>query len=164
MANLLGYEDSYKRIAVEQFIHRYYQTVLALRELNDVLLQFLDEVILRRDNSDAVIPISERFQLRCSYIEVRYTDVFSENTSSLLEVFCSRCQRSCSFGSTRFHNAFNPRESRHLIDQTFRNDPNNCQLFLALLRSPHNLVTHLRRMKRYGSLGAYLPEFGRIIG
>ena len=87
MANLLGYEDSYKRIAVEQFIHRYYQTVLALRELNDVLLQFLDEVILRRDNSDAVIPISERFQLRCSYIEVRYTDVFTENPSSLLEVF-----------------------------------------------------------------------------
>ncbi len=36
--------------------------------------------------------------------------------------------------------------------------------FLELLRSPHALFTQLRRMKRYGILGRYLPEFGKVIG
>ena len=35
---------------------------------------------------------------------------------------------------------------------------------MALLRSPHRLVSQLTRMRRYGVLGRYLPEFGRIIG
>ena len=35
---------------------------------------------------------------------------------------------------------------------------------MQLLRSPHALFSQLRRMKRYGILGKYLPEFGNIIG
>jgi [protein-PII] uridylyltransferase len=150
-------------MAVEQFMHHYYQVVLGLRELNDVLLQFLDEAILKRDKSDAVIPINERFQLRCGYIEVTHTDVFAETPSSLLEVFVLAAKDPNILGM-RASTIRLIRESLSLIDHQFRNDPNNCQLFLELLRSPHHLVTQLKRMKRYGILGAYLPEFGRVIG
>lgn len=45
LAKLFGYQDSDKGLAVEQFMHQYYRTVLTLHELNDVLLQYLDEVI-----------------------------------------------------------------------------------------------------------------------
>src|SRR5690606_8838127 len=38
------------------------------------------------------------------------------------------------------------------------------KLFMELLRSPGNITPQLRRMRRYGVLGAYLPEFGHIIG
>ena len=163
LAKLFGYEDGGGRLAVEQFMHHYYQTVLSLRELNDVLLQFLDEVILKRDKSNAVTPINERFQLRCGYIEASHTNVFVETPSALLEIFVLAGSDPAIEG-IRASTIRLIRESRHLIDQSFRDDSNNNQLFLALLRSPYNLVTQLRRMKRYGILGAYLPEFGRIIG
>ncbi|HAJ41441.1 MAG TPA: hypothetical protein DCM00_02035, partial [Alcanivorax sp.] len=51
-----------------------------------------------------------------------------------------------------------------LIDDAFRQEPAHTALFMQLLRSPHALFSQLRRMKRYGILGKYLPEFGRIIG
>jgi [protein-PII] uridylyltransferase len=37
-------------------------------------------------------------------------------------------------------------------------------LFMNMLRAPHALFSTLRRMKRYGVLGAYLPAFGAIVG
>src|SRR5690625_865461 len=45
LAKMFGYRDSNESLAVEQFMHRYYRLAMALRELNDVLLQFLHEVI-----------------------------------------------------------------------------------------------------------------------
>ena len=45
LAKLFGYVDNHKELAVEQFMHDYYRAVQVLRELNDVLLQYLDEVI-----------------------------------------------------------------------------------------------------------------------
>ncbi|HEY5717863.1 MAG TPA: [protein-PII] uridylyltransferase, partial [Motiliproteus sp.] len=40
----------------------------------------------------------------------------------------------------------------------------NTTLFMELLRSPEGVTTELRRMNRYGILGRYLPEFGKIVG
>ena len=37
-------------------------------------------------------------------------------------------------------------------------------MFMDLLRIENGLITQLTRMKRYGILGRYLPEFGRITG
>ena len=57
-----------------------------------------------------------------------------------------------------FLNDFSP-----LIDD-LRADPHANRLFLQLLASPHRVATQLDRMKRYGVLGRFIPEFGRIIG
>ena len=56
------------------------------------------------------------------------------------------------------------RDSLDLIDDGFRDEPTNTELFLDLLKAPYTLVTQLTRMRRYGILGRYIPEFGRIIG
>ena len=53
---------------------------------------------------------------------------------------------------------------RKLINQEFREDPVNRELFMRLLRSPFKLSVHLKLMNRYGILGSYLPEFGKIVG
>ncbi|TAL10415.1 MAG: HD domain-containing protein, partial [Porticoccaceae bacterium] len=50
------------------------------------------------------------------------------------------------------------------IDAEFRNDPRNHALFVRLLECKGNLSNQLQRMTRYGILGSYLPEFGRIVG
>ncbi len=51
-----------------------------------------------------------------------------------------------------------------LIDADFRANPEHRALFMDLLRAPEGVITALRRMARYGILGAYLPAFGDVTG
>jgi len=163
LATLFGYKDTDEALAIEQFMHRYYRVVLALRELNDVLLQFLDEAIVKLNQPTEITPINERFQLHNNYIEVTQVNVFIDYPSALLEIFVLLAKHKNIIG-IRALTIRLIRESRYLIDDTFSHDPINNQLFMELLCSPHRLVTQLKRMVRYGVLGLYLPEFGRIIG
>lgn len=163
LAKMFGYKDNSESLAVEQFMHRYYRLVMALRELNDVLLQFLHEVILQRGINKSVLSINERFQLRDRYIEAAHIYVFEEEPSALLEIFVLMAQNPDIEG-VRASTIRLLRENRHLIDDDYRQDPKNTQLFLELLRHPAGLVEQLKRMSRYGILGLYLPEFGRVTG
>ena len=163
LAKIFGYVDEDGSLAVEQFMHKYYRTVLALRELNDVLLQFLSEAILQKGKCKSVATVNERFQLRDNYIEATHTYIFEENPSALLEMFVLMAQNPKIVG-VRASTIRLVRESRHLIDDNFRNNPKNTQLFVKLLQYPGGLVEQLKRMLRYGILGLYLPEFGQVTG
>jgi [protein-PII] uridylyltransferase len=163
VARLFGYEDNHEGLAVEQFMHRYYRTAMALRELNDVVLQFLSEAILQRGKNKRAVSINERFQLRDNFIEATHTYVFEENPSALLEMFVLMAQNP-NIKGVRASTIRWIRESRHLIDDNYRNDPQNTQLFLTLLQQSGNVVEQLKRMSRYGILGLYLPEFGQVTG
>jgi [protein-PII] uridylyltransferase len=163
LAKLFAYEDVDGTLAVEQFMHDYYVHVLTLRELNDVILQHFDEVIVRAGEEARIEPINDRFRIRNAYIEVVDPGVFRDRPSALLEVFVLMANRQDIEG-VRAATIRAIRASLDLIDDAFRKDPENAALFMALLRSPHRLVSQLTRMRRYGVLGRYLPEFGRVIG
>jgi len=163
LAEQFGYRDNEERLAVEQFMQRYYRVVLAMRELSDVLLQYLDEVILRKDKSRSIRQINNRFRVRDNYIETTNESVFAMQPSALLEIFVLlgedpsiRGIRAATIRQMQIH--------RHLIDEQFRNSRENKALFLRLLSCPSKLDLQLQRMTRYGILGRYLPEFGRIVG
>lgn len=163
IAVLFGYKDTDKRLAVEQFMHQYYRTVIALRELNDVLLQFLDEAIRGETKHAEIKPINERFQLHNDYIEVTRRNVFDKTPSALLEIFVLMGNSPNILG-VRASTIRLIRERRHLIDKKFRDTPENKIMFLALFSIDYGLVTQITRMKRYGILGRYLPAFGQIMG
>ena len=162
LAELWGFEDG-DRLAVEQFMQTYYRWALALGQLNEVLIQNFDQAILRPDQANVVKVINERFQLRNGYLEARDDEVFEKTPSALLEAFllCANLEESEGVAAPTIRLI---RNHRHLIDETFRADPENRRIFLAILRSPNKLARQLRRMSRYGILGEYLPEFGRIVG
>ncbi|MFT6790950.1 MAG: [protein-PII] uridylyltransferase [Cellvibrionaceae bacterium] len=163
LAKFFGYRDKSSLIAIEQFMREYYRVVLSLRELNDVLLQFLDEAIIQPKNSDETQVINERFRLRGHDIEVAHRQVFKQNPSALLEIFVLAAQNQAIEG-IRASTIRLIRENCCLIDESFRQNPVNNQLFLSFLGSPYKLVSQLKRMKRYGILSRYLPEFDHIIG
>ena len=163
LARLFGYEDDEKSLGVEKLMQQYYRAVANLRELNDVLLQHLDEVILQAGEKEKIKPLNSRFQIRNDYIETLDPGVFERTPSALLEVFVLMAQNP-SIEGIRASTIRLLRENRRLIDNEYREDIRNVSLFMELLRSPHKMAFQLRRMARYGILGRYLPEFGQIAG
>ncbi|MDX1803802.1 MAG: [protein-PII] uridylyltransferase [Alcanivorax sp.] len=163
LAARLGHEDSDANLAVEHFMKGFYRVALALSVLNEMLLQLFDEVILRADEPEQVRPLNRRFQVRNDYLEISHPEVFTETPSALLEAFVLMGQNPDLKG-IRAATVRALIYNRRLIDDAFRADPTNTDFFMQLLRSPHSLFSLLRRMKRYGILGKYLPEFGGIIG
>ena len=163
LAKEFGFTDNEKNLAVEQFMKRYYRAASALRELNDVLLHYLDEKIFRAKEKAKTKPINERFRICNDYIEVTADDVFQKNPPALLEMFVIMGKRT-EIKGIRASTIRLIRESRHLVNDEFKQDARNKELFLELMRSPHNLAVNLSHMRRYGILGRYLPEFGEITG
>lgn len=163
LATLFGYTDSPGRLAVEKFMQRYYQVVISIRELTDVLLQYLDEVIYRKDKTKVETVINERFLVRDNFLDTVHESVFVDHPSALLELFVLLGEnahiegiRASAIRQIRLH--------RNLIDDDFRANTVNRELFMRLLRVPNKLSIQLGRMNRYGILGGYLPEFGKIVG
>ncbi len=163
LAERLGYSDTDAQLGVEQFMHDYYRHVLSLREVNDILLQHFDETILRAHYEPKVEPINERFQIRDNYIETRSDDVFAQHPPAMMELFVIMANRR-DISGVRATTIRLFRNHLDLIDDDFRNDPEVTGLFIDLLRAPYTLVSQLTRMRRYGVLGRYIPEFGRVIG
>ncbi|WP_151670493.1 [protein-PII] uridylyltransferase [Nitrincola schmidtii] len=163
LAAFFGYEDKEGALAVEQFMSNYYRVAKAMSEFNDMLLQYFDEVILRGDDPHQVSPLNSRFRIRNQYIEAAYETVFEHHPFAMMEVFVLLAQHP-EIKGVRASTIRLIREHRHLINQEFRQDLRNTSLFMELLRSPEGVSTQLKRMNRYGILGRYLPEFGKIVG
>ena len=140
-----------------------YRTAHRVNTINETLLQHFDEVLVQVNTRLKVKPVNDRFRLVNNLLEVTSDNVFAKEPSALLEMFVI-------VGSDESIEGFRAstiRLARHyvyLIDTHFREDTKNAKLFMTLLGSTNHLFTQLRRMGRWGILGAYLPEFGRIIG
>ncbi|HEY0961214.1 MAG TPA: [protein-PII] uridylyltransferase [Pseudomonadales bacterium] len=163
LAELFGYENDSTSLAIEKLMKQYYQSVLTLRQLNDVLLQLFDEEILRTDEPVKLRSVNNRFQVRNNYIEAKHARVFQYTPMALIEIFMLMAHDR-SIEGIRASTIRLIRNSLRLIDDKYRKDVRNTSMFMELLRAPHRVVGMLRKMKHYGVLAAYLPEFGRIVG
>ncbi|GHD32452.1 [protein-PII] uridylyltransferase [Parahalioglobus pacificus] len=162
LANLWGFVDG-ERLAVEQFMHTYYRWALSLGRLNEVIIQYFSQSILRQQGRETESQINDRFLIRNNYLEVSDDQVFEREPSALLETFLLLGTHENIIG-VGAHTIRLIRNHRHLVDDAFRDDPRNHQLFLEILRAPFRMTRQLRRMTRYGILDLYLPEFGAIVG
>ncbi len=162
IAQLFGYQDASYMLAVEQFMQRYYRTVMDLSRLNEMLLQQFQEVILNDPHAEAEA-LTAHFSVHNGFLQVIDEGVFDRTPSALLEIFLILQQRpelkGVSAGTISLI-----RRSLNLIDDGFRQDPRNHRVFLQILRAKEGVTHELRRMNRYGVLGRYVPAFGRIVG
>ncbi|MBX9755268.1 MAG: [protein-PII] uridylyltransferase, partial [Pseudomonadaceae bacterium] len=119
--------------------------------------------ILRHSESLPAEPLNNRFQVRNGFLEVTHPDVFTRTPFAILEIFVLMAQtpnlRGVQADTIRLL-----RDSRPLINDEFRQDIRNTSLFIELFKSAEGIHRSLRRMNRFGILGRYLPEFGRIVG
>ncbi len=161
LAKMFGYEDGSYTLAVEQFMQRYYRTVMDVSLLNELLLELFREAIL--SESEPPRPLNARFHVRNGSLEAVSEKVFARNPSALLEMFVI-LQQNPEIRGVRASTMRAVAKNLWLIDEEFRQNPRNHRLFLEILRAPVGVTHELRRMNTYGVLGRYIPAFGRVVG
>ncbi|VAW83806.1 [Protein-PII] uridylyltransferase / [Protein-PII]-UMP uridylyl-removing enzyme [hydrothermal vent metagenome] len=163
LADLFGYKESDNHLAVELFMKEYYRTIRELSCLNEMLLQLFKEEILYANEPDKTKPLNPHFQIRKGFIEATETDLFQKHPPALLEIFLLLEQnhhlKGVRAGTIRLIH-----QNLHRINPEFRSNPDCNALFIDILSQPEGVTHELRRMHRYGVLGAYLPNFDKIIG
>ncbi|MEM8492085.1 MAG: [protein-PII] uridylyltransferase [Pseudomonadota bacterium] len=162
LARLWGFKDGDK-LAVEQFMQKFYRCVLALSQLNELLLQEFERGIRINPRSTSVVDLDDAFVLRDGYVGMRDTAVFERNPGALLEVFLHAGNEPEARGIDA-STLRRIRESLELIDDEFRNCERHRRLFMQLLQDNAQVTRQLRAMARHGVLGRYLPAFGRVVG
>jgi [protein-PII] uridylyltransferase len=161
LAGTFGYEDASYTLAVEQFMQRYYRTVMDVSLLNELLLQLFREAILTENEPPQ--PLNARFQVRSGSLETTSEEVFVRTPSALLELFAI-LQQNPQIKGVRASTMRGVARNLWLIDEEFRQNPRHHRLFLEMLRASVGVTHELRRMNTYGVLGRYIPAFGRIVG
>ena len=141
----------------------YYRTVRAVGQMNALLLQLFEENIILADEPRDIEPINRRFQSHNGYLETINSGIFAYYPYALLEVFLI-LQQHPHIKGIRASTIRQIHAHLHLIDGRFRADIRNRSLFMEIIRQPKGVTHEFRRMNQLGVLGAYLPEFGRIVG
>ncbi|MFK5984056.1 MAG: [protein-PII] uridylyltransferase [Pseudomonadota bacterium] len=163
LAEQFGYQDNDEQLAVEQFMGKYYQTVMELERLNEILLQYFSEAIIYKDVDNHPIKINKRFMIYKNYLTTCNPNVFSFYPFALLEVFLILAENPQIKG-VRASTIRLIRNHRYLIDDTFRKDLRCRSLFIEILKQKSGITKQVRRMNRYGVLAEYIPAFKQIVG
>ena len=168
LADHFGHLDNVDKRGVESFMHSYFRLIHSLSLLNEILLQLFEEKLLTPDAGGVLIAIDENFSLRSGYLTLQPNNGseqsrFEENPTLILKLFLLLSQDSTIKGLTA-DTIRQIRSSLNSIDNNFRANPVNRELFLQFFKRPKGLTHQFRQMNRYGVLGAYLPEFEKIIG
>lgn len=165
VAEKMGYsvdETAHQNAFVERFMKDYYRFAMSNAILLDRLSQYYCEVVLEKDISLSQKTINERFKLLGNQIAIVHSQIFSQYPTAMLELFLLMGQmnirqiRSCTLRALA--------TCSEAIDEIFRQNVVNQQLFIANLKEQNLLFHRLQMMKRYGVLGRYLPAFGQIVG
>lgn len=157
-----GTENQQYNQDVERFMQFYFKTVLGLERLNEMLLQLFNERFIAGESSPKPVPINDNFVSINGYLEATDESVFERHPLALLEVFLI-LQQNSGLKGIRATTIRLIRKNLHRIDDEFRKNKSANLLFIEIFRQPRGLTTQLRRMNRYGILGAYLPCFANIV-
>ncbi len=162
LAARYGYVDNPQKLASEQLMQAYYRYAKTLVLFNAIALQNI-EAALFPENRQHAEDYDDDFQVVGNQLAIRQLDAFRNRPQLIFKAFRILQQNPALHGMTAptlrslWH-------ARNVIDDDFRADPENRARFLELLQNDSGVVSEFRRMNQLDILGAYLPNFGRIVG
>jgi [protein-PII] uridylyltransferase len=165
VAQRMGYRDAGGRRAVEIFMQDYFRHATRVGELTRI---FLTELEARHAKPEAsLFGIFKRTKrVRAGYrlvqgrIDVVDPAAFLADKLNLLQIF----EEALRTGYLLHPNVMRLIAANlHLIDDDLRDTPQAVQIFIDLLLKHGNPERALRRMNELGVLGAFIPEFERIV-
>ena len=162
LASLFNYKNSNNALAVELFMKQFFRSAKILFNQKEQMLQHFSEKIMNVGTVASIETINEHFQLINGYIGLFDPDLFKVNSVCMMELFMVMARRSDIKGvqtETIRQLSINSR----LINHKFRENSLTRHYFLEILKT-NRAYRVLALMSNYNLLGAYLPEFGFIIG
>ena len=162
LANQFGFTTTPERRASEQLMQVYYRNAKVITLFNTIVLQNI-EAALAPDSEQRPQALDDNFQMVGNLLDIRDENIYHRNPSAILDSFLIMQENHELHGMTaRTLRAL--WRSRDLITPEFRADPTNRANFIKLFQSPRGVIHEFRRMNQLDILGAYLPNFGRIVG
>ncbi len=169
----LGYTERPGVQDVERFMKHYFLTAKNVGDLTAILCAGLEErqatptpvlsriiAKLRPTRSQRKLTETDDFVIDNNRINIAGPDVFKRDPVNLIRLFYLAQKHNLEFRPEAMRAAA---RSLKLIDKTVREDEGANRLFLEILTSKNDAETVLRRMNESGVLGAFVPDFGRIV-
>jgi [protein-PII] uridylyltransferase len=162
LAAKYGFVSNEAKRASEQLMQVYYRNAKSVSLLNTILLQNMASA-LTPENEQTPQPLDDNFQIVGNLLDVRDEALFEKQPSAIFDSFLVMQEtHELSGMTTRTLRAL--WRAREQITPEFRAAPENRTMFLKLLQSDRGIIHEFRRMNQLDILGAYLPNFGRIVG
>ncbi len=165
VAARMGYKDTGGRRGVEIFMQEYFRHATRVGELTRV---FLTQLEARHAKPEASLGgafgrtrrVKKGFRLVQGRIDATDPASFLADKLNMLRVF----EEGLRTGYLLHPNVMRlVTANLHLIDEGMRDAPEAKRIFLDLLLKHGNPERSLRRMNELGVLGAFIPEFERIV-
>ena len=163
VAGRMGYHDAGGRRGVEIFMQDYFRHATRVGELTRIFLTVLEQRHLYRA---PLLDMFRRKRVRTGFrietgrLTVVDPDHFFDDPLNILRLFEEALRT-----GVLLHPEAMRRVARNLrrFDDSVRENPEAARIFLDLLLRHGNPERALRRMNELGVLGAYIPEFERIV-
>ena len=161
LAELFGF-DVKTNNGIEDYMQIFYKHITNVKQLNEILLKYIeDKMTGPKENYDK--KIKEDFYIKKNIVYVKSDEVFIKNPTKIFEIFLLKDAKNNSYeisaNTIRYI-----RENLNLIDNNFRNNPENKKLFFKVFLQKNGVTSSLRKMYDYGVLAAYLKPFSKIVG
>lgn len=161
IANTLGYLNTPRKRASEQLMQNYYRSVKFIGLMNEILLKEFQQMLTV--STLKTVDINQDFESRNQLLECKSESLLQDRPDAIFEAFLL-LQKNPDLKGMGAGLVRNLQRAKHLVNQAFRNKPENKKHFIEILSQPIGVNHTLRAMNRYGILGSYIPAFGRIIG
>ena len=162
LAHSFGFTNDEKNECIESFMQLYYRNITELERLNEIILGLLRSHILQNHNTKPV-KINQFYNNYNGYLGLVDKNLFKEHPHTLLEIFFI-IQTVPELKGLTPETIRELRSNLHLIDDDFRNNAFNKQVFINILSEKTGITFVMHRMNRYGVLAAYIPAFANIVG
>ncbi len=162
MAEASGYKTSELQLASEALMKRYYITAKTVTQFSEIFMQMLQEQLFPEDTVSEVI-IDKTFLAHGNTLDITHSDAFKDDPNAILRCFylleSSQILKRLSSGLLRAL-----LRARFCIDDHFRNDPQNKQMFMQIIKMEHGVSHALMDLNQWGILGRFIPEFNHLVG
>jgi [protein-PII] uridylyltransferase len=162
IAAFLGYTDSRKGPAVEQFMQDYYAHASQVEHLTASLIS---RVMRDGERSGGLFgafrrrPVGKHFFVYDQELKVVSKKVFEEQPAAMMEAFLHAKKLDVRL-SVELKGMI--RQNLDLVNDRFRRSREISEMFMEILRTPGGIARTLRDMHHLAFLNRYIPEFERI--
>ena len=163
VASLLGFNYQNRNLQVETFMQSFYRASNQLSTLSEIIINRLQSKIFPAIFKRRAKKISDNFQSRGNLLEAIQPDVFEKEPSTILELF-HILQTHTSLTGPSDELIQQILEHLYIIDDAFKKDAKNRELFMKIISNAKINTREIRRMAQLGVLGKYWPSFDTVTG